>query len=280
MAKPHIQLSSGTRESSHHYQPSDAELEQAHQAERYQRQTKLPEIGTRGQDALAASHALVVGLGGLGSPAAMYLAGAGVGHLGLVDPDCVELSNLHRQPLYPNAAIGTSKVTAAMHELTARNPSVALTGFPTALTAHTAAQILAEPWDVVLDCGDNFALRYLLSDLCQERRVPLFHGAVYGFDGQATSFLPGKGTCYRCLFPTRPPCHGLGSCEQNGVLGMLPGIIGMLQATEAVKELVGVGSSLSGVLFTINALTMQTNSYRYGTNPSCANLNYHRATQV
>lgn len=222
---------------------------------RYARQIALPEIGAEGQEKLANGRVLIVGAGGLGSPAAIYLAAAGVGTIGLVDFDTVDITNLHRQILYGTAAVGHRKLDAARERLGDLNPDVRIVTHDARLTAANALEILRD-YDVVLDGTDNFATRYLVNDASVLLSKPNVYGSVFRFDGQATVFnLPGR-PCYRCLHPEPPPPHVVPSCAEGGVLGVLPGIIGTIQATEAIKLLTGAGETLAGRLLLYDALRM------------------------
>jgi len=223
------------------------------QRARYRRHLTLQEVGEAGQAKLLAGRVLILGAGGLGSPAALYLAAAGVGTLGIVDSDVVEASNLQRQVLHTLQRTGRPKTESAREAIEALNPDVRVVGFQERLSAANAERIL-EGFDVVLDGGDNFPTRYLLNDACVLLRKPLVHGSVFRFEGQVTTVLPGQGPCYRCLYPTPPPAELAPSCAEAGVLGVLPGVIGLLQATEALKLLLGVGAPLVGRLLTYDAL--------------------------
>ncbi len=223
------------------------------QKARYRRHLSLPEVGEAGQARLLASRVLLLGAGGLGSPAALYLAAAGVGTLGIVDSDVVEVSNLQRQVLHRSADAGRPKTDSARDALTALNPEVKVVPFPERLTAANVLRIV-RGFEVVVDGGDNFATRYLLNDACVREGIPLVHGSVYRFEGQAPTLLPGVGPCYRCLYPTPPPPELAPSCAEAGVLGVLPGLIGLVQANEVLKLLLGVGTPLVGRLLTFDAL--------------------------
>lgn len=237
--------------------------------ERYSRQLLLENVGPSGQARLAQSRVLLVGVGGLGSPAAMYLAGAGVGTLGLVDSDTVALSNLHRQILFSTKQIGTHKVESAKQRIEAINPDVRVVTFAERFSVANARRILATGWDVILDGSDNFATRYAINDAAVEQGITVCHGAVDRFAGQITTFLGDCGPCYRCLFPTEPAKGALGSCVERGVLGVLPGLVGVLQATEALKILLTLGASLSGRLLTYDALEMSFRELRFERDPNC-----------
>lgn len=222
---------------------------------RYQRHLTLPEVGPAGQERLKSARVLVIGAGGLGSPAALYLAGAGVGTLGIVDCDHVELSNLQRQVLFDSADVGRLKVEAARERLIALNPQITVVAHPLALRAHNAPEVI-EPYDIVLDGTDRLATRYLVNDACVLFGKPLVTAAIHRFEGQALTYVPGRGPCYRCLFPEAQE-DAAASCAEAGVLGVLPGVLGTIQATEAIKIAVGVGAPLSGRLLTYDALEMR-----------------------
>ncbi|NOK11320.1 molybdopterin-synthase adenylyltransferase MoeB [Corallococcus exercitus] len=240
----------------------------AEQKERYRRHLILPEVGEEGQARLLKSKVLLLGAGGLGSPAALYLAAAGVGTLGVVDADVVDLSNLQRQVLHTLERRGQPKVQSAKAALEALNPDVKVVPFQERLTTANVERILAD-FDLVLDGGDNFPTRYLLNDACVLMGKPNIHGSVFRFEGQVTTFLPGQGPCYRCLYPAPPPPELAPSCAEAGVLGVLPGVIGMLQATEALKLLLGVGESLVGRLITFDALGTRFQELKLRRDPEC-----------
>jgi sulfur-carrier protein adenylyltransferase/sulfurtransferase len=222
---------------------------------RYLRQTTLPEFGVAGQEKLRQSSVLIVGAGGLGSPASIYLAAAGVGRIGLVDFDRVDETNLHRQILYGTADIGRPKLEAARTRLADLNPEVEIVTHESRLTSANALEILT-PYDVILDGTDNFATRYLVNDACTLLGKPNVYGSVFRFDGQVSVFSTADGPCYRCLYPEPPPPHLAPSCAEGGVIGVLPGIIGTLQATEAIKIMTGIGETLAGRLLLFDALRM------------------------
>jgi len=237
--------------------------------DRYQRQLMLPEVGAAGQERLAAARVLIVGAGGLGSPAALYLAGAGVGTIGLVDDDRVELSNLHRQPLHTEAGVGTPKVESARSALQARNAGIAVETHDCRLAAGTAAALVAG-YDVVLDCSDNFAARYLLNDACVAAGTPLVQAAIHRFEGQLTVIHPAAGgPCYRCLYPEPPPAELAPSCGETGVLGVVPGHLGVLQAAEALKLVLGIGEPLIGRLLWTDLLTTRFRRLEVKTRADC-----------
>lgn len=239
------------------------------QRDRYSRHLLIPQVGEEGQGKLLRARVLLVGVGGLGSPVALYLAAAGVGTLGLVDDDVVDRSNLQRQIVHANDRVGAAKVESARQSLEALNPDVKIEAFQTRLTHENAEQIMGKGWDVVVDGGDNFATRYLVNDVAVKLGLPIVHGSIHRFDGQVTTFLPGRGPCYRCLYPEPPPAGFAPNCKEAGVLGVLPGIIGTLQATEVLKLVLGIGESLSGRLMTVDALTMQFRELRLGRDPGC-----------
>ncbi len=223
---------------------------------RYGRQIVLPEIGLEGQQKLRAASVLIVGAGGLGSPAALYLAAAGVGRLGLVEFDAVEASNLHRQILYGTRDIGRPKLVVARERLADLNPHVEIVTHPGRLDASNARELI-RAYDLVLDGTDNFATRYLVNDAATLERRPNVYGSIFRFEGQVSVFDATRGPCYRCLFPEPPPDGAVPNCAEGGVLGVLPGIVGSLQATEAIKLIVGCGEPLLGRLLLIDALEMR-----------------------
>ena len=240
--------------------------------ERYSRHLLMPEIGEAGQARLMASRVLLVGAGGLGSPAAYYLAAAGVGTLGLVDHDVVERSNLQRQILHTDARVGRSKVDSARQALEALNPGVKVVGNEARLGSENVERLLGG-YDVVVDGSDNFATRYLVNDACVKLRIPDVNGAVYRFEGQLSVFWPARprrpGPCYRCLYREPPPPELAPSCAEAGVLGVLPGVIGLLQATETVKLLLGLGEPLVGRLLCFDALRGRFTELAIERDPQC-----------
>lgn len=235
---------------------------------RYLRQLPIPCIGSVGQRTLAAAHVLVVGCGGLGSPALYYLAAAGVGRLGLVDPDRVEISNLQRQILHATPDIGRPKVDSAVGRLRALNPHVRFVPHPDRLGAENARDLFA-PYDVVLDCTDNFAAKYLINDVCVAMKKPFVHAGISGFCGQLMTVLPGKSACLRCLFPAPPPLAAPESAPTAGPLGAVPGVVGSLQAVEAIKFLAGVGALLTDVLLTYDGLEVEFRPLHAKREPAC-----------
>ncbi len=235
---------------------------------RYARHLVLPEIGEAGQRKLRSSSVFIVGAGGLGSPVAMYLAAAGVGRIGLADFDRVDSSNLQRQILYGESSVGKRKLDAARERLSDLNPHVRVETFNEALTSRNALQLL-EPYDVVVDGTDNFPTRYLVNDACALLGKPNIYGSVYRFEGQASVFDARRGPCYRCLYPEPPPAHLVPSCAEGGVLGVLPGIIGTIQAAEAIKLIADVGEPLIGRLLMFDALAMSFRTVRLAKNAEC-----------
>lgn len=239
---------------------------------RYSRHLLMPEVGEAGQLRLMDSRALLVGAGGLGSPAAFYLAAAGVGHIGLVDHDVVDRSNLQRQILHTDAAVGMPKVESARARLEALNPDVEVVGYQEHLSSDNVERLFAG-YDVIVDGCDNFPTRYLVNDACVRLGVPNVHGAVYRFEGQTSVFWPGyakrRGPCYRCLYPEPPPPELAPSCAEAGVLGILPGVIGLLQAVETIKILLDVGEPLVGKLLYFDALSNRFTELNLERDPKC-----------
>jgi len=240
------------------------------QRRRYSRHLLIPEVGEAGQQALLDARVLIVGAGGLGSPAALYLAAAGVGTLGVIDADVVDESNLQRQVIHTVDRIGTPKVDSARQTIVALNPDVRVETHETRLTKANALDLLAN-YDVILDGSDNFATRYLLNDACVLLQKPNVHGSIFRFDGQATTFVPADAAspCYRCLFPAPPPPELAPSCAEAGVLGLLPGVVGLIQATEVAKLILGIGDLLVGRLLTYDALSMTFRDLRLTRDPDC-----------
>ncbi len=235
---------------------------------RYSRHLLIPEFGVEGQRRLKASKILCVGTGGLGSPATMYLAAAGVGTLGLVDYDTVDFSNLQRQILHDTPSVGQPKLDSARRRLEALNPEVRVVTHPVVLTSANAMEII-EQYDIVIDATDNFATRYLLNDACVLLGKPDVYGSVFRFEGQVAVFATREGPCYRCLFPEPPPPGLVPSCAEGGVLGVVPGIVGAVQAAEALKLASGVGEPLAGRLLLLDALRMQVREMRLRKDPDC-----------
>jgi adenylyltransferase/sulfurtransferase len=235
---------------------------------RYSRHLIMPEVGVEGQKRLKASAVLLVGAGGLGSPLALYLAAAGVGRLGLVDFDVVDFSNLQRQVLHGTPDVGRPKLRSAADRVAAINPEVRVDLYETHLTSANAFDILG-PYDLVIDGTDNFPTRYLVNDACVLLGKPNVYGSIFRFEGQASVFYPGKGPCYRCLYPEPPPPGEVPSCAEGGVLGILPGLVGCIQATEGVKLLLGQGKPLVGRLLLYDALQMSFREFKVRRDPNC-----------
>ena len=242
-------------------------------SERYSRHLRLPDVGLDGQKKLEAARVLLIGAGGLGSPAAFYLAAAGVGTLRLADDDVVDRSNLQRQILHTEARIGVAKVESAAATLMALNPRTTIEAVAERVTSSNVERLL-DGIDVVIDGADNFPARYLLNDACVKLGKPLVYGAVHRFEGQASVFDAGRqrgvAPCYRCLFPEPPPPEAAPNCAEAGVLGVLPGVIGLLQATEAIKLILGIGEPLTGRLLHFDALALRFRETRLSPDPDCA----------
>lgn len=239
------------------------------QRHRYARHIVLPQVGATGQQRLLDSSIAVIGAGGLGSPAIMYLAAAGVGTIGIVDDDAVEVSNLQRQILHRSANVGNPKTESAAQAAAGLNPETNLRTHQVRLSAANAEEILGD-YDVVIDGTDNLPTRYLLNDAAVRLRIPVVHGSVFRFEGQVSVFNPYIGPCYRCLFPEPPPADLTPTCAEAGVFGVVPGVIGTMQATEALKLILGVGSPLVGRLVTYDALEQDTHTVRFDRDPACA----------
>ncbi|HJU73046.1 MAG TPA: molybdopterin-synthase adenylyltransferase MoeB [Gemmatimonadaceae bacterium] len=241
----------------------------ANEVTRYSRHLLLPEVGKQGQARLKESRALIVGAGGLGSPVLLYLAAAGVGTLGIVDDDSVDVTNLQRQVLYGTTDLGRAKTEAAAAHLEDLNPFVRIERHTERLSASNALALFSA-YDIVIDGTDNFATRYLVNDACVLTGKPNVYGSIFRFDGQASVFCTDEGPCYRCLYPEPPPPGLVPSCAEGGVLGVLPGLIGVVQATEAIKLLLGLGDTLVGRLLLVNALAASFRTVRVRRNPQCA----------
>ncbi len=240
------------------------------QLERYARHVILDEVGEEGQEKLLASRVLVVGAGGLGAPALLYLAAAGIGQLDIVDDDTVDLTNLQRQVIHTTARVGTPKTESAATAIAALNGEVRVHSHDTRLSAGNALDLIG-PCDLVIDGSDNFATRYLLNDACYLARTPLISGALLRFEGQLSTYRAWEGTpCYRCMFPTPPPPGAAPRCDEAGILGAVAGVLGTLQATEALKELLGLGESLAGHLLIYDALDTGFRRMTAKRNPDCA----------
>lgn len=238
------------------------------QMERYSRHIILEQVGGAGQEKLLASKVLIIGAGGLGAPAAVYLAAAGVGTLGMVDGDKVDLSNLQRQIIHYTPDVGKDKVFSAESKIRAINPDVKVRTYNMRLKADNIREIIRE-YDFIIDGTDNFPAKFLINDACYFEKKPFSHAGILQFDGQLITVLPGQTTCYRCIFGAPPPANVVPSCSQAGVLGVLAGVVGSLQATEAIKYLLGIGELLTSGLLTYNALTMQFRKIKLARNPDC-----------
>jgi sulfur-carrier protein adenylyltransferase/sulfurtransferase len=236
---------------------------------RYSRHILIPEVGVEGQLKLLQSRILLIGAGGLGSPASLYLAAAGVGRLGIVDDDKVDSSNLQRQIAHSTETLGEWKADSAKRTIEALNPDVEVVTYKERLTSENVDRIFADGWDVIIDGADNFPTRYLVNDASIFHDIPVVHGSIFRFEGQVTVFKPHEGPCYRCLFPTPPPPELAPSCAEGGVLGVLPGIIGSLQASEALKLALGIGDSLAGRLLLFDALAAEFNEVSLRRDPNC-----------
>jgi molybdopterin/thiamine biosynthesis adenylyltransferase/rhodanese-related sulfurtransferase len=235
---------------------------------RYSRHTMLPEVGEAGQIKLLKSKVLCLGAGGLGSPSSVYLAAAGVGTIGMVDDDVVDVSNLQRQIIHAQDRVGMPKVESARKTLTGLNPDVKVVPLKMRLTSDNVMDVIKD-YDLIVDGADNFPTRYLLNDASLKLGKPVVHASIYRFEGQITSFVPGEGPCYRCLYPSPPPPDMSPSCQEAGVLGVLPGIVGSLQANEALKLLLGIGTSLAGRLLVFDALKTKFRELKLRRDPRC-----------
>src|SRR5437879_1095100 len=235
---------------------------------RYSRHLIMPEVGMEGQKRLKAASILLIGAGGLGSPLGLYLAAAGIGRIGLVDFDVVDFSNLQRQVLHGTPDVGRPKLQSAKDKLQAINPEVKLDLYETRLSSANAMELF-RPYDIIIDGTDNFPTRYLVNDACVLLKKPNVYGSIFRFEGQATIFAMPGGPCYRCLYPEPPPPGLVPSCAEGGVLGILPGIIGLIQATEAVKLILGAGETLVGRLVLYDALAMRFRELKLRRNPEC-----------
>lgn len=238
------------------------------QIDRYSRHIILPEVGGIGQQKLLDAKVFMVGAGGLGSPVGFYLAAAGVGTIGIADGDVVDHSNLQRQILHSTKDVGRSKAISAKETLEALNPDVKVIPYEERLTSKNIMDII-KGYDVVIDGSDNFPTRYLTNDACVLSNIPLSHGSIYRFEGQVTTFVPGDGPCYRCLFESPPPPEFVPSCHEAGVLGVLAGVVGTIQATEIVKLILGKGDMLKGKLLLYNSLAMDFKKVTIRKNPEC-----------
>ena len=240
----------------------------AEQLSRYSRHFLLPEVGEEGQAKLLEAKVLLIGAGGLGSPTAFYLAAAGVGTIGIVDHDTVDLSNLQRQILHTNERVGMPKVESARETLQALNPDVHVVGYQERLSSENVMRLFAD-YDIIVDGCDNFPTRYLVNDACVMLGKPNVHGSIFQFEGQAAVFYPGKGPCYRCLFPEPPPPGAAPSCAEAGVLGVLPGLVGCVQALETIKLILGAGKPLIGRMVYFDTLSMEIRVHKLRKDPNC-----------
>lgn len=238
------------------------------QIERYSRQIILAEIGGAGQEKLLSSKVLIVGAGGLGAPAAIYLAAAGVGTIGIIDNDKVDLTNLQRQIIHHTSDLGSKKVDSAKAKIKAINPDVTVQTYQLKATAKNISEVIQQ-YDFVIDGTDNFPAKYLVNDACYFAKVPFSHAGILQFYGQMITVLPGETTCYRCIFRSPPPAGVVPSCSEAGVLGVVAGVIGCLQATEAIRYLLGIGELLTSALLTYDALDMDFRVIRLKRNPDC-----------
>jgi adenylyltransferase/sulfurtransferase len=238
------------------------------QIERYSRHIILPEVGGKGQRRLLEARVLIIGAGGLGSPVGLYLAAAGVGNIGLVDSDAVELSNLQRQILHTTSDLGRHKCLSARESMEAINPDVRVIPHELRLTSDNILDIIAG-YDIVVDGSDNFPTRYLVNDACVMAGKPLSHAGILRFEGQVTTILPGQGPCYRCLYPDPPPPGLVPSCQEAGILGATAGVMGTIQAAEVLKLILGIGNPLAGRILLFNALEMTFRELRVPRHPNC-----------
>src|SRR5271167_2406815 len=246
---------------------------------RYSRHLIMPEVGMAGQQKLKAARVLCIGAGGLGSPLALYLAAAGVGTLGLVDFDVVDLTNLQRQIIHTADDVGRPKLDSAAEKLVAINPFVNVRKFETKLTSANALDLFRE-FDVIADGTDNFPTRYLVNDACVLTGKPNVYGSIFRFEGQASVFATAQGPCYRCLYPEPPPPGLVPSCAEGGVLGILPGLVGIIQATEVIKLILGIGDSLAGRLLLVDALGMNFRQLKLRKNPACPMCGTHEIKEL
>ena len=239
------------------------------EVKRYSRHVIMPEVGIDGQRRLKASNVLLIGTGGLGSPLALYLAAAGIGRIGLVDYDVVDFTNLQRQVIHGVSTVGVSKLDSAESRMLDLNPDINVDKYNEPLTSENALRIFSEGWDVVIDGTDNFPTRYLVNDACVKLGIPNVYGSIFRFEGQLSVFYGDRGPCYRCMFPQPPPPGMVPSCAEGGVLGILPGIIGTMQATEAIKLLLGIGEPMIGRMLLFDALEMSFQTIKIRKDPNC-----------
>ncbi len=238
------------------------------QIERYSRQIILPDVGGKGQERLLGAKVLIIGAGGLGSPAALYLSSAGVGKIGIVDSDAVELNNLQRQILHSTETVGKPKVESAKEHLNSINPDSEIITYNLRISSKNIMDIIKD-YDIVIDGSDNFPTRFLVNDACVLAKKPLSHGGIFRFDGQAITIIPGESACYRCLFPEPPPPGLVPSCQEAGILGAVAGVIGTIQANEALKYILGIGNLLTGKLLVFNALDSSFRQVNVPKDPDC-----------
>ncbi|MFH1779102.1 MAG: molybdopterin-synthase adenylyltransferase MoeB [Candidatus Omnitrophota bacterium] len=238
------------------------------QIERYSRQIILPNVGGKGQEKLLSAKVLIIGAGGLGSPCALYLAAAGIGKISIVDSDEVELNNLQRQILHSTKDVGRSKTESAKDRLNAINPDLEVITYKIRLKSENILDIIKD-YDIIVDGSDNFPTRYLVNDACVLSKKPLSHGGIFRYDGQAITILPGESACYRCLFPTPPPPGLVPSCQEAGILGVVAGVIGTIQANEVLKYILGIGDLLAGKLLVFNALDSSFRQVKVPKDPKC-----------
>ena len=238
------------------------------QIERYSRQIILPNLGGKGQEKLLSAKVLIIGAGGLGSPCALYLASAGVGKIGIVDSDVVELNNLQRQIIHSTENVGRPKVESARERLYSINPDVEIVPYNLRLTSENILDVIKD-YDLVVDGSDNFPTRYLANDACVISNKPLFHGGIFRYDGQVITIIPRKSACYRCLFPEPPPPGLVPSCQEAGILGAVAGIVGTLQANEVIKYILGIGDLLTSKLLIFNSLDSSFRQVKVPRDPEC-----------
>lgn len=239
------------------------------EVKRYSRHVIMPEVGIEGQRILKASNVLLIGTGGLGSPLALYLSAAGIGRIGLVDYDVVDFTNLQRQVIHGVSTVGVSKLDSAETRMLDLNPDIEVVKYNEPLTSENAVRIFSEDWDIVIDGTDNFPTRYLVNDACVKLGIPNVYGSIFRFEGQLSVFHAEEGPCYRCMFPEPPPPGLVPSCAEGGVLGILPGTIGTMQATEAIKLLLGIGDTMIGRMMLYDALEMSFQTIKVRKDPNC-----------
>src|SRR3989338_8721030 len=238
------------------------------QIERYSRQIILPNVGGKGQEKLLNAKVLVIGAGGLGAPASLYLAAAGIGKIGIVDSDAVELNNLQRQIIHSTEAVGRPKVESAKDRLKSLNSDVEVVAKRARLTSENILDVIKN-YDIIVDGSDNFPTRYLVNDACVLSKKPLSHGGIFRYDGQAMTIIPGQSACYRCLFPEPPPPGLMPSCQEAGILGAVAGVIGVIQANEVLKYILNMGNLLAGKLLVFNALDSSFRQVKVPRDPKC-----------